>query len=165
MGVSMFQTVCWQACPLSTEPPLFLCQRPGGYGGGDSISVRCIILNEFLVSFSENGFWVANLGLTLGPLPVLWEGNRPAGSLLLFSIFSSREYFIFKSTGTVWPGLFIPMTHTSVRMTDVCLDKSSGYASSDCCEILTHFSPMTGNMFLFCSVCNININTWCFYHQ
>lgn len=66
-------------------------------GGGGSISVHCIILNEFLVSFSENGIWVANLGSALGPLTVLWEGNRHAGSFLLCFLSLAPESTLYLS--------------------------------------------------------------------
>lgn len=133
---------------------------------GDSISVWCVVLNEFLVSFSENGIWIANLGLALGPLTVLWEGNRHAGSFLLCLLSLAPESTLYLSPqARCDQGCLSRWHNTSVRMTDICLDKSSGYASSDCCEILTHFSLMAGSTFLFCPVCNMNINTWWFYHQ
>lgn len=65
--------------------------------GGNSTSVWCVILNEFLVSFSENGIWVANLGSALGPLPVLWEGNRPAGPFLLCLLSLAPESTLYLS--------------------------------------------------------------------
>lgn len=95
----------------------------------DSISVWCVILNEFLVSFSENGIWVANLGLALGPLPVLWEGNRPAGSFLPCLLSLAPESTLYLSPQARCDQDCLSRRHTPLSEWQTSV-KSSGYASS-----------------------------------
>lgn len=71
----------------------------------DSISVYYVTLNEFLVSFSENEIWIANLGLAVGTFGRAVRGNRYTESFIgtlghsYCSIISPWDSFIFKTTG------------------------------------------------------------------
>lgn len=127
----------------------------------DSISVYYVILNEFLVSFSENEIWVANLGLAVGTFGRAVRGNRYTESFiglsghLCRSIINPWDSFISKATGRLAVLLmnisksvsaFIRPTdledELSVRVWDICLDGSSHHASSiGYIKLIVHWRP------------------------
>lgn len=115
----------------------------------DSISVYYVALNEFLVSFSKNEIWIANLGLAVGTFGRAVRGNRYTESFIgtlghpYCSVISHRDSFIFKATGRL-ALLLLNVSKSvsafikpidlegklSVRLSDICLDGSSCHASS-----------------------------------